>query len=141
MIGATPGRWIRLGPPLAGAAMAGLGCVAIAVADPTNPDNILPVCPTRSLFGVVCPGCGSLRMIYSLLRGDLASAVRYNAVGVLVILLVLWSWTAGLVGRFQDRRIRTWEHWRWSAVIAAVVVLVWAVVRNLPFPPFESLRV
>jgi len=30
---------------------------------------------------------------------------------------------------------------RWSARIALTMVLTWALVRNLPFQPFESLRV
>jgi hypothetical protein len=62
--------------------VAGGGCAVVWLGNPAVPGGILPVCPTKALFGIDCPGCGSLRMINSLLHLDLTEALRYNALGL-----------------------------------------------------------
>lgn len=116
-------------------------CVFVASADPTTPGGASPPCPTKALLGIVCPGCGSARMLYSLLHGDLRSAVAFNAVGVGVIVLLLWSFVGWTLRRVSGRRIPRWESWRWAPVAVGAVAAVWLIVRNLPFPPFTSLAV
>ncbi|OBK75742.1 DUF2752 domain-containing protein [Mycobacterium sp. 1164985.4] len=127
--------------PLAVAAAAVGGCAAVWLADPTVPGGILPVCPTKALLGIDCPGCGSLRMIYSLLHLDLAAAVRFNALAVIASVLLLWAYGAWVYGSLAGRRVRSWQHLRWSAPVAVVVTVVWFVLRNLPFEPFTALHV
>jgi hypothetical protein len=39
------------------------------------------------------------------------------------------------------RRIRSWQHHRWSAAVTLSLVLAWFVVRNIPFAPFTALYV
>ena len=99
------------------------------------------MCPTKALLGIDCPGCGSLRMIYSLLHLDFASAVRYNALGLVAVLLLLWAFGAWTYGRVVGRRVRSWQHLRWSAPAALALTLMWFVVRNLGFGPFPALYV
>jgi Protein of unknown function (DUF2752) len=131
----------RLVAPLGVAAATASGCVCIWLANPTVPGGILPVCPTKALFGIDCPGCGSLRMIYSLLHLDVASALRYNALGLVAVLLLLWAFAAWTYSRFIGRRVLSWQHLRWSAPTALALTLVWFVVRNLGFGPFPALHV
>jgi Protein of unknown function (DUF2752) len=130
-----------LATPLAVAAAAVGGCAAIWLADPTVPGGVLPVCPAKALLGIDCPGCGSLRMIYSLLHLDVASALRFNALGALAVVLLLWAYAAWVYGRLVGRRVGGWQHLRWSAPAALVLTLTWFVVRNLPFEPFTALHV
>ena len=130
-----------LAAPLAVAAAAAGGCAAIWLADPTVPGGILPICPTKALLGIDCPGCGSLRMIYSLLHLDVSSAVRYNALGVIAVLMLLWAYAAWVYGRLAGRTVRSWQHLRWSAPAALALTLAWFVVRNLEFGPFAALHV
>jgi hypothetical protein len=128
-----------LAAPLAVAATAAGGCAVVWMANPTVPGAILPVCPTKALLGIDCPGCGSLRMIYSLLHFDLASAVHYNALGLVAVLLLLWSFGVWTYGRLIGRQVRSWQHLRWSAPTALALTLVvcgaqlgfWAVFRPL----------
>ena len=90
-----------LAAPLAVAAAAAGGCAVIWLANPTVPGGILPVCPTKALLGIDCPGCGSLRMIYSLLHLDVPAALRFNALGMVAVLLLLWAygvWVYGSAG-------------------------------------------
>lgn len=128
-----------VGPMLAlvGASCA---CAFIAAADPTTPGGLIPVCPTKALFGINCPGCGSMRMIYSLLHGDFAAALHYNAFGLVCLLLVAWSFLAWAV-HTVGRRIPRWEHARWASISLGVAMLLWFVARILPFEPFVSLQV
>jgi hypothetical protein len=132
---------LRLGAPLAVAASTTLMCAAIWAGDPTTPGGPLPVCPTKALLGIDCPGCGSLRMLYSLMHGNLPAAARFTALGLVAVVLLVWAYLAWTYGRLTGRRIRSWQHQRWSAVVALSLVVVWFVVRNIPVAPFDGLYV
>ncbi|WP_421845891.1 DUF2752 domain-containing protein [Mycobacterium sp.] len=123
------------------AASATLMCAAIWVGDPTTPNGPLPVCPTKALLGIDCPGCGSLRMLYSLLHGDLLQAARFNALGLLAVVLLLVAYVSWTYGRLTGRQIASWQHKRWAAVATLSLVIAWFVVRNLPLAPFSALHV
>jgi hypothetical protein len=38
----------------------------------------IPVCPTATLFGIPCPGCGLTRATLALFRGDVATALHFH---------------------------------------------------------------
>jgi Protein of unknown function (DUF2752) len=130
-----------LAAPLAVAAAAAGGCAVIWLANPTVPGGLLPVCPTKALLGIDCPGCGSLRMIYSLLHLDFGAALRFNALGMVAVLLLLWAYGVWVYGTLAGRKVRSWQHLRWSASVALVLTIAWFVVRNLGFGPFVALHV
>ncbi|WP_102418897.1 DUF2752 domain-containing protein [Mycobacterium sp. 4858] len=130
-----------LGAPLVVAASATLMCAVIWAGDPTTPNGPLPVCPTKALLGIDCPGCGSLRMLYSLMHGNLMAAARFNALGLAAVVLLVWAYLAWTYGRLAGRRVRSWQHRRWAAVVTLVLVAAWFVVRNIPFAPFTALYV
>ncbi|WP_406817290.1 DUF2752 domain-containing protein [Mycobacterium sp. M23085] len=130
-----------LGAPLVVAASATLMCVVICAADPTTPNGPLPVCPTKALLGIDCPGCGSLRMLYSLLHGNLLAAARFNALGLAAVVLLVWAYVSWTYGRLVGRRIRSWQHRRWAAAVTLSLVLAWFVMRNIPVAPFTALHV
>jgi hypothetical protein len=132
---------LRLRAPLAVAASTTLVCAAIWVGDPTTPHGPLPVCPTKALLGIDCPGCGSLRMLYSLMHGDLLAAVRFNALGLVAVVLLVWAYGAWTYGRLTGRRIASWQRHRWAAAVTLSLVVAWFVVRNIPFAPFTGLHV
>lgn len=132
---------LSLGAPLLVAASTTLVCAAIWVGDPTTPNGPLPVCPTKALLGIDCPGCGSLRMLYSLMHGDLLAAARFNALGLAAVVLLVWAYLAWTYGRVVGRRVRAWQHHRWAAVATLSLVVVWFVVRNIPIAPFSALFV
>ncbi|WP_020666205.1 DUF2752 domain-containing protein [Amycolatopsis nigrescens] len=135
----TRTRLRALGAPAGAAAGLGLGCAFILWADPTTPGGPSPLCPTKLLFGIDCPGCGGLRMMYSLLHGDLPAALRYNAVALVFVLLGAAALVAWAAGRWRGAAV--WRRPRWTPMAIGVLLGVWFVVRNLPFAPFTSLRV
>ena len=135
----TPLR--ALGPPLAVGALAAGVCAAVLLDDPTTPGGWLPTCPTKSVAGLCCPGCGGMRMLYSLLHGDIGAAVRFNAVSLVFIGLFAWAVVAWAVGRLRARHVRTWLHWKYTPHVVIPLLILWFVVRNLPFAPFTHLYV
>jgi Protein of unknown function (DUF2752) len=138
----TPGARARaLGPPLAVVAAAGACCGIVLWGDPTTPGGPLPVCPTKALLGIDCPGCGSMRMLYSLLHGDLPAALHYNAVSLVALVLCGWSLAVWALGRWRGRHVRSWLHWRGTPLAFGVVFVTWFVIRNLPGMPFAFLHV
>lgn len=82
-----------------------------------------------------------MRAFYSVLHGDLGAALHYNAVAVVAAAALLVSFVAYTVGRWRRRRVRSWQSWRYAPMTVLVVTLVWFVIRNLPFAPFDALRV
>jgi hypothetical protein len=131
----------RLGAPALVAAAAVAVCAAVWVCDPTTPGGLLPVCPTKSLFGLDCPGCGTLRMLYAVLHGDLPAAVRFNALTLTALVSAVPLYAVWAYGRLRGRRTLRWPDYRWTAPVAIAVISAWFVVRNLPFGPFTALRV
>src|ERR1700744_6811330 len=117
-----------LGAPLLVAATSTLACAAIWAGDPTTPNGPLPVCPTKALLGIDCPGCGSLRMLYSLLHGNVMAAARFNALGLAAVVLLVWAYLVWTYGRVTGRRIRSWQHQRRAATVTLSLVVVWFVV-------------
>ena len=122
-------------------ALAAGACAVVWFADPTTPGGFLPLCPTKALLGIDCPGCGTLRMIYSVLHGDIVSAVRFNALAVVALGFVIVAYALWTYGRIVDRKVLSWQHHRWAAPVTLAVVVVWFVLRILPFEPFTALRV
>lgn len=136
--------WSRLRAlwaPAATVAVVAAGCTVVALANPTDPDNVLPTCPTKLLFGVTCPGCGSLRMAYSLMHRDLGAAAHYNALTLVMLPLFVLGWVTWTMSRWRGYTVRSWQHWRWTPAVFTAVYAVWFVIRNIPVEPFRSLRV
>lgn len=79
-------------------------------------------------------------MIQALVQGDFGAALRYNAVGVLGLFLLVWSWLVW-IGRAWGKHIPNWEHYRHAPLVVGVVIGLWFIARILPFSPFLELRV
>lgn len=130
-------RGRRLLAPLAtlGLSLAALGYVAAV--DPNQPGHY-PLCPTRALFGVDCPGCGMMRGTHDLVTGNVAGALDHNILIVVLapLAIVLWarwfrrSWRGETppVTYGQFRRRNT------VLIVSLVVILAFGVIRN--FTPY-----
>ena len=92
-------------------------------------------CPLRTLTGLDCPLCGATRATFSLLRGDLATALDFNALyvvllPVLAVIVVLW---------FTRRRMPPLVRARAFPWVALAVAVIYTAIRNLPWEPFTYL--
>lgn len=70
-----------------------------------------PLCPTATLLGIPCPGCGLTRATLALLHGDLARAVRFHPLSPVIVPL--------LAGLFASA---TWHFVRGPSAVSPPVV-------------------
>src|SRR5450631_1127093 len=80
---------------VAGAVFAGAGAVVFFFNPSTH--GFYPICLLHELTGWNCPGCGGTRSVYALLHGNVALALKDNALFVLLIPAVAMRgvWLAG----------------------------------------------
>jgi hypothetical protein len=124
-----------LGPVLSGAAMLA-ATTAVALRDPHVPGS-WGTCPWLAITGTYCPGCGGLRAVNDLVHLHPLEALSSNAFAVVFVLIAGVAWTAWLLGAVRGRTVN-WSRWAKPSVIyvALAVLLVFSVVRNLPFGAF-----
>lgn len=99
-----------------------------------------PRCPSRAVLGLECPGCGSTRAVHYLVNLDPGMAWRHNPALLLIGVPLLLFFMAGLIATITAGR-----HWslvapRRTGLLIAGMFIVYAVVRNLPYPAFDALR-
>ena len=134
-VGSTS-RARRLAPPLllAGGLLA--ASVALHLRDP-HQSGSWGFCPWLVLTGTACPGCGGLRAVHDLTHGEVAAAVSSNAVLVGSLPLLVGLWTRSVVHRWRDERPPVPAAVvAWSGGVAIALLLVFWVVRNLPFATY-----
>lgn len=118
-----------------------VGSVFVFLVTYFNPTaaGFFPVCPLYSMTGFYCPGCGLTRGFHALFHGDVLGALGYNAfVPVYFLLFAYFGISMFLIvtrGRGLPLKIT-----RPSLVyVFLIFLLVFGVVRNLPFYPFTVL--
>jgi hypothetical protein len=131
------GRLRRARAPIALGAATFAAVAYVGLVDP-NQAGHYPLCPTKALTGLDCPGCGGLRAVHSLAHGDVVGALDHNAFVVLVLLpAAVALWVAWLL-----RTLRGTDAGGPSAVSRALtrpsvvwtliaVMAVFTVVRNI----------
>ncbi|MGW2561310.1 DUF2752 domain-containing protein [Streptomyces sp. NPDC001514] len=137
MSGPTAGRTPlvrRLASPLATMAGVAAAFAYVGTVDPNEPGHY-PVCPLLRLTGIYCPGCGGLRSAHAFITGDLGAALGSNAVATVGYGVFAVLWTVWLVRAVRNRplRIGLRPAWWWGL---GGILLVFTVVRNLPFGAF-----
>lgn len=125
-------RWHRLQPPVLLAGVVLLASVALHVRDP-HQQGSWGLCPWLLLTGTYCPGCGGLRGVNDLTNGRLVDAASSNLLLAGGVPVALALWVRSLRQRWAGVS-RPWPPGRVNAAwgVAAVAVLVFWVVRNLP---------
>jgi hypothetical protein len=123
-----------IGAPLLAAA----GALFLFFADPVR--NRLLVCPTYALTGLYCTGCGTTRMLHSLLHLRVLEAFDHNPLIFLLLPLIGYFLLTGYLRLVAARRVLPdLQFPRWVPVPLGILLLAFTVLRNLPFPPFTFL--
>jgi len=125
-------RLRRIAPPLllAGGLLA--ASVALHVRDP-HQSGSWGYCPWLMLTGTYCPGCGGLRAVNDLTRGDFSAAASSNLLFVTSLPAIAFFWTRSLHQRWVGvRRPLPTAVLIGLCTLALVLVVVFWVARNLP---------
>lgn len=89
-----------------------------------------PRCPFLVLTGLKCPGCGSQRVIHSLLNGDIASAWHCNALLVASLPIIFLYCYAELT---RTHHPALYNRLNSIAAIRSTfaIIMAWWVARNI----------
>lgn len=97
-----------------------------------------PECPFRTLTGLYCPGCGTLRALHALGNGHIGEAFGHNVLTVMFLPYMLFMWVIALIQLFRKRQIVMPKNRIVSWAIVWIVIIFF-ILRNIPYAPFSYL--
>lgn len=100
---------------------------------PPNAYHYLPACPIRNAIGIYCPGCGAARSLHALFHGDIAAAVDFNGLFVLLFPAFVTFALLQFMSLVRDNRFRALVIPNWILAAVAVVMILFGIARNLPY--------
>jgi hypothetical protein len=112
------------------AAVAGATAYVAAI-DPNAPGHY-PTCPFYAVTGYYCPGCGSLRMVHDLAHGHVGQAFGLNPLTFALLPVLAWLWVRWALAVRHGRPLQAKILRPSAAIVFAVVIVVYWVLRNLP---------
>lgn len=101
--------------------------------------SFFPKCPFLSLTGLFCPGCGSQRAIHALLHFDLKAAFSFNLLVPPALLALGYHLVIKYIEHVKGKNVYHLFYRPFFPIVLLAVVLVFTVLRNLPYAPFEQL--
>ena len=109
------------------------------VFNPASHSIFIP-CPFKFATGYNCPGCGSQRAVHQLLHGDLLKAFGLNPLLILSLPLIFYGLGAAIWNFIFDTKLRVKLFYSnlFIYIFFGIVLLFW-IVRNIPYPPFSYL--
>ncbi|MGI9034640.1 MAG: DUF2752 domain-containing protein [Pyrinomonadaceae bacterium] len=124
----------------AGVVSIAAGSFAVGYFNPTTA-GFFPPCPFHAMTGWNCPGCGLTRGFHALFRGDVLSALHYNAM-LPVYAFIFGYILISLILVVTRGRGLSWDVFPPAAMYAFLILtIVFSVARNLPFYPFNLLAI
>jgi uncharacterized protein DUF2752 len=127
--------WIA---PAAVAAAAGGAAALLVAVDPAEPGHY-PTCPFYAVTGLYCPGCGTMRLVHQLLTGHPGAALGLNALAMVALPFLLYAYVRWAGERVAGIQLPAVKAPPWAIRLVPVLVIAFAVVRNIPVEPFTAL--
>jgi hypothetical protein len=117
------------------------GSVGVFLVGYFNPvtAGFFPVCPLYAMTGLNCPGCGMTRGFHAFFHGDILGALHFNALLPIFFLAFVYFVASMFLVLVRGRGL-PFKIFRPGLIYAfLVLMLVFGVVRNLPYFPFTLL--
>ena len=97
-------------------------------------------CPSKSILGLNCPGCGSQRLIHSLFHLDFVQAFHYNPLIFILLPFLIYLLIISLSNWiFSTKHQMGILRKNWFIFMMLGIFLIYGILRNLPFYPFTLL--
>ncbi len=94
--------------------------------------TMIPECWVYQATGLLCPACGGTRCVIHMLKGNWIEAFFSHMVFFIGILYLLIINIIYLINLNRKKKIGTWMYPKyWYAIIFAVILIIYAIVRNL----------
>jgi Protein of unknown function (DUF2752) len=116
--------------PFTAAGASGAAVTVVALANPFK-HHLSPACPFHALTGLYCPFCGGTRATWAAAHLHFGLMLHEDALFPVMVLVAAWGWLSWL-GRATGRWRLPALQGRAFAIVAAVVLVAFMVVRNLP---------
>lgn len=103
--------------------------------------SFFPQCPLHSLTGLNCPGCGLTRGFHALFHGDILTALHFNALLPIYALIFGYLFLGMILVAVRGRGLSVSvfpPYFLWTFLILS---LLFGILRNLPFYPFNLLAI
>lgn len=135
----TP-RWVS---PLGLTALLSGGVAYTLLMRPTQAGATdAPTCVMKLLTGFDCPGCGGTRAAWYLLHGDIPAAAHHHAMLVFATPFLAYMYVSWTLNRLAGRTVLPTMQLSTGTLIGFLVAwVIFSVVRNLPWAPFDWLFV
>lgn len=91
--------------------------------------SVMPKCPSFSILKFHCAGCGTTRALYCLFQGNIRGVFANNPIMPLALIVVILL----LIKPELSYIYRRWVNG------FAILIIVYMIVRNLPWYPFTLL--
>ena len=115
-----------------------LGLWVIAHVSPEQ-SYLYPPCPFYFLTHRYCPGCGSTRAVYWLVRLDIPKAAHCNILLLLSLPMIGYALLSEALVTLGRRALPSIVLNRLGGTVLVAAVLAFWLLRNLPFYPFNIL--
>ncbi len=117
-----------------------LGLFIVGYFDPQRV-GFFPKCVFHELTGFACPGCGLTRAFHAMLNGHFLESLRYNALLPIYLAALVYAYMKSFVVlvRGYGFDFNPSKASYFLIISFFVVSLIFAVLRNLPFYPFNLL--
>lgn len=102
-------------------------------------DRFFPKCPTFVATGLHCPGCGTLRAMHQLLHGHVLAAMSYNLMTIILLPMMTYGVIVSCVFSISGRRLPCPTLSAKVAWSLLALLILFAVLRNLPYYPLTLL--
>lgn len=120
-------------------------CIGVCLAAVTlyffepGKSGLFPSCLLYEYSGFYCPGCGSTRAMSKIVHGDVVAALRMNILTVFFTPFIIYSFLLFGSRIFLKKPLPSY---RIPAIVIwglVVVIILFGILRNLPYYPFYFL--